>query len=171
MEEMTNPQNNKPGIDDLLADFTDQILNEKVIREDETPFASDPELRALEQTALRLRNTFPNDGPSEEVIQRMRNNISAQWQQRSQEIKPFWKKWQDLFQPSKREWQSQRTRQRLYMAVSIAVLAIFFIISIPFLNRASMDQPAASEQNLIAGLLVASVGLVLLAIWLIRRKR
>ena len=48
---------------------------------------------ALEQTVLRLKNTF-EDGPSETVISRMYQNINKQRQQmKNEESEPFWKKW------------------------------------------------------------------------------
>ena len=86
---------NEHAIDNQFADFTDQILAIGTTDEKDASFSADPELRALEQTALRLKNAFGKDDPSEAVIHRMRRNITTQWQQqKSQETEPFWKKWE-----------------------------------------------------------------------------
>ncbi len=168
---MNESKNNKYIIDDQLANFTDLIL-EKPDKNDENPFAPDPELRALEETALRLKNTFSKDGPNEAVIRRMQNNIHREWQQ--QEIKasqPFWEKWLPILWPKGQKWQSQRSRQRVSM-ISYAIIVVgLFLISIFLFNGVYSDQPAASGQNLGAGLLVAFGGLVLFAIWFFRHKR
>ncbi|MGD8406193.1 MAG: hypothetical protein PVJ21_21225 [Anaerolineales bacterium] len=162
-----NPKNKK-SVDDQLADYTDDILNEKTGEVDENPNTLDPELRALEQTALRLKNAFRDDGPSEEVIQRMRKNITVQWQQQeNSRRRPFWKKWL----PSGQKWQSQRSRQRLYLAISLMTLLVLLLVCIPFFGGIDFHQPATSGQHRNSIILAASVGLGFFAIWLFRRKR
>jgi hypothetical protein len=164
---MDKSKNNKNTVEDQLADFTDNILSGKIGNTDETPLTPDPELQALEKTSLRLKNAFYEDGLSEEAIQRMRNNIVAQWRQKEKkERKPFWKTWM----PSGTKWQSQRSRQRLSMAISLSLLIALMLVSIPFLNGNSTDQPATSVQSFNIGLVVVFCGLILLAIWISRRK-
>jgi hypothetical protein len=167
---MNKPQNDNRTIEDQLANFTDRIL-ERTAEEDKNSFSRDPELLALQQTALRMKNAFQEDGPSEAAIQRMRQNILLQWkQQESKAGDPFWKKFLSLRKPPGQKWQSQRTRQRWNVAISLATVAALMLISIPLLNKVDFDQPAASGQNLNAGVLVAAGALVLLAIWFFRRK-
>ena len=169
---MNEHQDNKLEIENQLANFTDRILNEKTDKKGENPLAPDPELRVLEETVLRLKNTFSEDGPNEAVIRRMQKNINKQWQQQKVAAsKPFLGKWFAIFQPSRQKWQSQRGRRRLSMVASLAILAALMLISIPILNGINFDQPAVTGQNLGAGLLVAFGGLVLSAIWFFRRKR
>lgn len=163
---MNEPQNNKLNMDDQLADFTDYILNKKTAEQDEHPFDQDPELRALKQTALRLKNAFHNDDLSKTVIQRMHQNITMQLQQESKETDPFWKRW-----IPRQKWQPQQSRQRMSVAISLAILFVLMVISAPYLNGISLDQPATSGQNLSSSILVVSGALIFLAIWLIRRKR
>lgn len=164
---MNESPDNKQDIENQLANFTDHILNGKAAQDDENPFAPDPELRALEQTVLRLKNTF-DDGPSDTVISRMHQNIKRQQQQmKSKESEPFWKK----RMPSGRKWQPQQSRQRLSMALYLTALIALMVISAPYMKGISLDQPATSGQNLSPGVLVISGGLILLAFWLIRRKR
>ena len=164
---MNKHKNNEHDIDDQLADFTDQILNVESAKRDDDPFSPDPELRALEQTAQRLKNAFRDDGPSEKVIQRMHKKIAIQLQERVK-TEPFWKRWM----PSRQGWHSQRSRQQLKLALSMTAVLMLFLISIPLFIGASPDQPAASGQNINLGFLIASGGLlVLLAFLLLRRKQ
>ena len=166
MNEMQNNENDY-DIDNQLADFTDRILNKKNTNVDENPFSQDPELRALEQTALRLKNIIPDEGPNKAVIQRMHQKISmhAQQQERKRNA-PFWMKWF----PARQGWGSQRSRQQLRFAISLVAVLILFLISIPLFIGANPDQPAASGQTLDFGFLVISVGLFLFAVWFTRRK-
>jgi len=161
---MNEHQNNKRTIDDELADFTDHILSEN----DENPVTPNPELHTLKNTALRLKNAFPDDGPNQVAIQRMHKNIVTQLKQNEIiESEPIWKRWM----PSSRKWRSQRSRQRFSMAISLSLLVALMLVSIPFLNGNSADQPATGVQNLNVSLVVIFSGLILLAIWIGRRKR
>lgn len=167
---MKKSKNDNHTIEDQLADFTDQILEENA-NQDKNPFTPDPELRALEQTTLRLKNAFHEAGPSEAVIQRMRQNILLQWkQQESKASDSFWKKFLSVRKPPGQRWQSQRSRQRWSTLKSVAVVAVLILVSIPLLNKINFDQPAASGQNLNAGVLAAAGALILLAFWFFRRK-
>jgi hypothetical protein len=169
---MNESQNNKSTIDDQLANFTDLLLSEKTTKEEEMPFASDPELRALEETVLHLKNTFGENGPSEAVIRRMQKNINREWQQQKvMASKPFWEKWFAIFQPNKEKWQSQRSRQRASMILYAATVFGLFLTSIFLYNGIYSNQPAASGQNLGAALLITFGGLVLFTIWYFHRKR
>ncbi len=168
---MTKPRNSKPNLEDQLADYTDRILSRKAVKQDEATFAPDPDLRALEQTALRLKTAFGNDGPDEAAIQRMRSNVIEGWQRGESKVSdPFWQKWIKAFKPSDQKWQSQRSRQRFSMALSIATLIVLMLISIPFLSTTGSSQPGASGQTLNAVVLIALCGLILLAVWLFHRK-
>jgi hypothetical protein len=167
---MNKPHNNNRTIEDQLANFTDQIL-ERTAEEDKNSFTRDPELLALQQTALRMKNAFHEDGPSEAVIQRMRQNIILQWkQQESKASEPFWKKYLSVRKPPGQKWQSQRSQQRWSTLKSVAIVAVLMLVSIPLLNKIDFDQPAASGQNLNTGVLAAAGALILLALWFFRRK-
>lgn len=166
MNEVQNNEN-EYDIDNRLADFTDRILNKKNTTVDENPFSQDPELRALEQTALRLKNIFPDEGPSKAVIQHMHQKISMHApQQERKQSSPFWMKWIH----TRQGWRSQRSRQQLRFAISLVTVLILFLISIPLFIGARPDQPAASGQTLDFGILVISIGLFLFAVWLTRRR-
>jgi hypothetical protein len=166
---MNKSNNDHRIIEDQLADFTDRML-ERTAVEDKEKLAQDPELRALEQTAQRLKSAFSEDGPSEEVIQKMRQNIILEWKQReSQASNSFWRKFSFVQKPREQKWQSQRDRQHWSMIRSLASLAVVMLISILLLNKTDFDQPAASGQSLNSGVLAAT-GVLLLFLWIIRRK-
>ena len=167
---MTKPQNNKRTIEDQLADFTDRILAEERVEQDEATFAPDPELRALQQTSLQLKDAFGDDTLDELVIQRMQRNIIKQWRQEETRV-TVWQKLTGFFKGNDQKWQSQRSRQRLNMALSLATLVVLLLVAIPFMNNPGSGQPGASGQNPSVFVLVAFGGLILLALWLIRRKR
>jgi len=168
---MTKPQYNKRSIEDQLADFTDRILAEEKVEQDEATFVPDPDLRALQQTSLRLKEAFGDDALDEKVIQQMRRNIIKQWQLQEQETRQsVWQRLTGFFKGSDQKWQSQRSRQRLSMAISLATLAVLLLVAIPFLNIDS-NQPGTSGQNPSVIVLIAFGGLILLALWLLRRKK
>jgi hypothetical protein len=168
---MNENQNNKLEIEDQLANFTDLILSKKTDKQDESPFAPEPELRALEETVLRLKNTFSEDGPSEVAIRRMQKNINKQWQQQKVAAsKPFWKKWFAMLWSTRREWQSQRNRQRVNTILYAVPILALFLVSVFLYNGIHSDQPAASGQNLGIGLLVAVLGIIA-AVWFFRHKQ
>jgi LPXTG-motif cell wall-anchored protein len=158
-------------MEDQLAEYTDSILNDQDFKQDEATFAPDPELRALEETALRLKHSFGNDDPDEVAIQRMHNNIVREWrQEKAKASQPFWQKWIQMLKPSEQKWQSRQSRQRFSMALSLTVLVVLMLVSIPFLNTTGSNQPAAGGQNFSAVVLIALGGLILLGLWLFRRK-
>jgi len=164
---MNKPQKNNKNIDDQLANYTDTILNKETAKEDENPLSSSSDLCALEKTALRLKQAYHDDGPSDEVIQRMRKNIAQQWQQQeNRQAESFWSKWL----PVRQKWQSKRSRQRLYLAISLTALSVVLLVCIPFFNEIDSNQPATSGQYLNNVVLAVSVGLIFIAIWLVRRK-
>jgi hypothetical protein len=168
---MNKPQNNNRTVEDQLADFTDQILA-RTAEEGTDPLAPDPELRALQQTALRLKNAVPKDGPSEAVIYRMRQNIVMQReQQETKASEPFWQSFLSARKPSGRKWQSQHSRRRQNLRISLAAVVLLLIVSIPLMYKDTPVQPAASGQSLNASLLIAFGGLILLALLFFRRKR
>jgi hypothetical protein len=168
---MNKPQNNNRTVEDQLADFTDQILA-GTAEEGTDPLAPDPELRALQQTALRLKNAVPKDGPSEAVIYRMRQNIVMQReQQETKASEPFWQSFLSARKPSGRKWQSQHSRRRQNLRISLAAVVLLLIVSIPLMYKDTPVQPAASGQSLNASLLIAFGGLILLALLFFRRKR
>ena len=164
---MTKPHNSKTTIEDQLVKYTDSVLNDQKM----ATFAPDPELRALEETVLHLKQTLGQDDPDEAAIQRIRNNILWQWkQQEREESRPFWQTWLQVIKQPNNKWQSRQSRQRFNLAVSMAAIVVLLLVSIPFIDTTSSNQPAASGQYLNVPAIIIFGGLILLAMWLFRRK-
>jgi hypothetical protein len=154
---MNKPIKDNRMIENELAEFTDQILDESSTL-DKIPLTPDPKLRALEQTVLQLKNTFKEDGPSEAVIQRMRQNIVMQWKQQESNVSlPFWKKLYSLFKPDRQKWQSQRTASAGTWLYPWQPSLADADRHSP-LNKVSSSQPAASGQNLNVSVVAAFGG-------------
>lgn len=170
MLRMNKSKKDNLALEDQLANFTDQIL-EKTTEENTPTFDQDPELRALQQTAQRLKNALHDDGPGEAAIQRMHQNILLEWKQReSQANKSIWRRLSALLKPREQSWQSQRNRQRWNTIMSLAGVAGVMLMSIFLLNKGDFEQPAASGQNLNSGVLAVTSVLILLVLWIFRRK-
>jgi hypothetical protein len=168
---MNRSENNDQMIDDELAEFTDRIL-EKSTKEDESLLSTNLELHGLEKMAQHMKNAFPEDGPNEAVIQRMRQNIVSQWQKQENEArKVFWKRWVAALKPSMSKWESQRSRQRWELLAYLTVVFLLLLINLPFLDKIAFNQSAASGQTLIVSKYAAIAAFILLAVWIFRRKQ
>lgn len=168
---MTKPRNKNPNIQDQLANYTDALLAGKAVHQNEATFAPDSESRTLEETVLRLNTAFSDDDPDETTIQRMHKRIIEGWQQERQTIsQSLWQRWAAGLQLSRGKWRSQHSRQRLSMALSLVALVLLMLIGIPFTDISGSNQPGASGQNVNVIVLVIFGSLVLVAIWLNRRK-
>ena len=167
---MNKSKKDNDSVDEQLAAFTDQIL-EGNSEEDKISFPPDPEIRALQQTALHLKNAIPKDEPSEAAIYRMRQNIVMKWKQQNTKInEPFWKRFFFARKSSEQKWQSQYSRQRQSQLISLAAIVFLLFVSIFLLGKVASFQPAVSGQNLNTSLFIAIGGLILLALWFYRRK-
>lgn len=157
-------------VDDQLANFTDAILENTT--EDVEISSQDPELRALQQTVLRLKSALPKDSPSEIAIQRIRQNVVRQWKQEEHKTRePFWKRFLSTSTPPGQKWQPQESRRRQSLVIYLATAVFLLLISIPLMDKAVSAQPAASGQNLIVSIFFVFGGLVLLAVWFFYHKR
>jgi hypothetical protein len=168
---MTNLNEHEQSIVDQLADYTDGILNEDTLDQNQATFASDPDLRALEETAQRLKVAFDGNEPDMAVTEKMYNNIIEKWhQQESRPSESAWQKLTRMFVPPKQKWTSQQSRRSFSITASLATLVILLIVSISFMNSHGAVQPGASGQNPSTYALIALGGLILLAMWLFRRR-
>lgn len=168
---MTNPQKKGFSIEDQLADFTDRILSDDPRKQDEATFAPDPELRALEQTARRLKAAFTAGEPDRVVIQRMHNGIIEKWHHQGNfNAKMLWYRLTHRPGRSGQKWTSGQSRRRISIAISLATLLVILLLAIPFLNSSGTGQPGASGQNPSSFILIALGGLILLVMWLYRRR-
>ncbi len=147
---MSEPNQTQLTPDDLLADFTDRILDGQA----SVP-ASDPELRGLEETVLRLKQSLPREAPDEKTLKHLQANFRARVRQADSPTIPTWQVW--------------RPRQRLVLAFAVA-LAIL-LIAFPFLPLDNGPvQGTAGFQSQVVILLVGVVCVVALLLWTRRHK-
>jgi hypothetical protein len=144
----------KPNPDDLLADFTDRVLDGKTAV---LASSADAELRGLEETVLRLHQALPQTSLDEKRLQRLQADFKVRARKASVSAKPAWR--------------SQQSRQRLILAfTAIAILAVIFI-ALPFMTSSNgSTQAAAGLQSGGVILLIAAACIIGLLIWLGRRK-
>lgn len=165
-----NRYNNDRLLNEELSVFTDKILQGSV-EENENLSTKDPELRALQKTVLRLKNASPGDGPSDEAIQRMRQNVIKQWEKQEKKAsKSFWTKLLSPQQSPEKNWQSQRSRRRLQLAVYITAAVFLLLINSPAMNKVTSGQPAASGQSMIYSAAIILGGFIVLVVWSYIRK-
>ncbi len=149
---MSQPNQPDPSPDDLLADFTDRVLN----GETSVPASpADAELRGLKETILRLKRSLPREAPDEKFLKRMQ----ADFKVRTRKINSTSSVWQ-LLQP----------RQRLTLAFVGIVLATI-LIAFPFLpvtNHPIQGTAGLQPRDLI--LLAGIVCVIVLLIWVRRRR-
>lgn len=167
---MNEPYNNDKTDEEELADFADQVLSENA-EADQDPSAPDPEMRALQQTVLRLKKALPEDGPSDAAVFRMRQNIVRQWKQQENQPSSSWKRSLSLHKLFGLRWESQDRRRRKTMVVYLGTALLLLLVSFPFLYDEPSLQPAASGHHWNASIFFAVSGLILLGLWFFRRKR
>jgi hypothetical protein len=152
---MTKSDKVKIDLDDRLADFTDRVLS----GEPNTPVSpSEKELLRLEETVLRLDQSFPQHAMDERTIKRMQ----ADFNMRRRAILP-------RARPAL--WWSQQTRQRVGLALAVIAVIVAVFVIVPFLASGGDILASAGLHPQSIGLLVFILGgVLLLAVWLGRRK-
>jgi len=145
--------------DERLADFTDRVLSGQA---KEIESNSDPELRKLEETVLRLNRTLPQTSLDEASVKQMWVRLNARARRESNRSEDsFWKRW---FLPN-------QARPQFGMALgAIALIALIVIVIPSFVGGGSSTVATAltSSQGLAMVLLLA--GVIFLIFWMIRRK-
>lgn len=114
-------QDPKP-IDDKLAEFTDQIL--AAGEPDRVPLNGvDPELAALQQTVIRLKEAVESERPDPALARRISRRLSSEWR-RQQVDQPRRKRLGWLDSGSMRQPQFARLALALTM-LAIVALVVF----------------------------------------------
>lgn len=151
---MTQPKQPIQEPDDLLADFTDRVLDGKT-----TVLASptDVELRGLEETVMRLKQSLPHEIPDEATLKHLQADFRSRTRSADRSPRPV--------------WQSQQSRQRLILAFTAIVILAAIFIGIPFLLSESGGVQGTAGLQPQSILAVVAVGcVIILLIWLGRRK-
>lgn len=164
------------NLDDQLADFTDRLLKGD---KDAAPSSDDAELRALQETAMKLQQVVseseaetPLDPQS---VQRIRQRLAAEWraaeldEQAGREKTTFFQKLDDLRRIFPRSPRPVRFALSFVLLAALIGLAIFFF---PENSAVHLPGTALGAKNwgmVAAGgvLFLAVIGLV----WSLLRKR
>lgn len=150
---MSESKQTNPTPDDLLADFTDRVLDGKT---SEPASHADAELRGLEETVLRLRQVLPQEDLDERTLRRMQANFHARVRKADSPTIPA--------------WQFPRARPRLALAFAAVALAVL-LIAVPLLQFTSEPlKGTAGLQAPGAVLLIGVVCVIALLVWARRRK-
>jgi hypothetical protein len=149
--------------DEWLADFTDQILDGEGNNDLPTP-GSDPEMRDLAETLLRLKNAFSKENPDPVLVKRMQAKVLEHWRHEQQKKT----RWSSLLQIG---WLTQSRRQQFRMVFAVIAIVVVLILAIPFLftSGGPITASAGSEMS-DAFLWIALVVLVGSIVWLLRRR-
>ncbi len=142
--------------DDLLSEFTDRLLEGKA---DEAASSPDPELRGLEETVLRLKRAFPKGALDASTARRLQSDFQARVRKENREQQPAWR--------------SRQSRQRfglLFAAIAIVIIIIVLVITplLPVDNGSILGTAGTGIKGI--GLAVVLGALLILALWLARRK-
>jgi hypothetical protein len=145
--------------DEQLADFTDRVLSGQT---KEIEANTDPQLRKLEETILRLNRTLPQTSLDEAAVKQMwvRMNARARRENNRSEDS-FWKRW---FLPN-------QVRPQFGMALGSIALIVLLLVVIPSFasdGSSTVGTALTSSQGLAMALLLA--GAILLIFWITRRK-
>jgi hypothetical protein len=140
--------------DDQLAEFTDRLLEGKA---DEVASSTDPELRGLEETVLRLKRAFPKGVLDASSARRLQSDFQARVRKENREQQPAWR--------------SRQSRQRLGLVLAGIAIVIVVLVITPLLpvDNGSILGTAGTQLPGI-GLAIVLGALLLLALWQARRK-
>ncbi len=152
MNKSIKPEKNQ---DDALADFVDGVLDGKI----SIASSSDPEMRSLEETILRLNQAYPRVALDEKTIKHMWADFKTRRQWDS-----------GLFHPV--FWWSRQTRERFGLALGVVAIVLAALLFMPTLfGGIGNTQGSAGLYPQSIGLLIFLIGgVLLLAVWLGRRK-
>lgn len=154
--------NQSPTLDERLASFADQALDGQV--DDPSTIGSDPEMRALAETVLRLKHAFSKEELSQASVKRLREDVLVRWRD-EQQAEPTWRKFIRL------DWLTPNKRSRLTMTMAWAAMAVILIVAIPILFSSGPLAASAGSEAPIAPYIWVFLGLlVLVFFWLFRRK-
>jgi hypothetical protein len=157
-----------PDLDQQLADFTDEVLS-GVQPETQTMLSENQELRPLQETVLRFQRAFgTRQTPNEALARRVQANLIAAWRNQPElQPEPWWRRWsRGISLPAAR---------RGWAPVSALVVVLIVVLATSLLVPASpsgggLPGAAGGWAGVIPALLILGIVLVVICIWLIRRK-
>jgi len=160
-----------PDLDQALADFTDEVLS-GVQPETQAMLSENQELHDLQETVLRFKRAFgTRQMPDEALARRVQANLVAAWRNQPElQAEPWWRRWTRGISlgPARRGW---RTGYALAV-VLVVILATTLLVPLSPASPGGGGLPGAAGglPGLLPALLIEGGVLVVICIWLIRRK-
>src|SRR5512138_577324 len=140
---MTQSDPTNPSSDELLANFTDRVLDGHT---SSAASDADAELRGLEEMVLRLKRTLPEQAPDAKTLRRLQASFKVRARQEGFRNSPT--------------WQFLRPRQRLVLAFAGMTL-VAILIAVPFLMTTNGPVEGSAGTQAQAILVVAGIGCVI----------
>ncbi len=152
INEHSNPQQ-----DDQLADFADQVMQGRL----KTPAStSTDDLFGLEQTILRLNNSFPKDSFDEATVKQMHVRLKIRIRREEQNAAPsFWKK-----------WFGRESTPQLGLAFAVLAILIVTLVSVPYLTVSGSTATGTASTPVNFIVVAGLAGVALIIFWIMRRK-
>ncbi|MBI3162225.1 MAG: hypothetical protein HYZ23_06930 [Chloroflexi bacterium] len=148
--------------DEWLAAFADQALEDRV--DDLSTVGSDPEMRALAETILRLKHAFPKEELSLASIQRKQANVLERWRGERQK-KASWLNFTRL------DWLSPSRRRQLAMTAALVAVVGILVVVTPILFSGGAVTGSAGLGTQVGMFMWIMLGILVVAfLWLLRRK-
>jgi hypothetical protein len=161
----------KPDIEEQLAAFTDQMLDENLTSSVEVTEENE-ELHELEETVSKLYKVL-EDMPDEEIFAHMQAKIEARLQEQARIGKnATFRNWLKHLFTLPSTWHSQRSQQNLRLAISVAIIALIIIVVIPLLGSMGTTAPitATAQVKTTLPLIILSLVVIATIFWWTRRK-
>ena len=82
-------------LDDQLAEFTDQLLDQKIPMDLSEMDSQDQTMLELQKTVMRLAQAFGDEPIDETIAQRIKSNLASEWQKFGEKApkEPLWQRW------------------------------------------------------------------------------
>jgi len=158
-----------PDLDQQLANFTDEVLSDAQL-ETQAMMAQNQELRALQEIVLRLKRAFGTRQPDEAMANRVRSNLIAAWRQQQSDPQrdAWWQRWYRRIAGG----QTGRVWRPIYALAVVIVVILATTLLFPASPAPGGGLPGAAGglAGFIPALLILGVVLVVVYIWLTRRK-
>lgn len=152
-------QQNDIDKDNELADFTDRLL---LGNQDPPASSTDAELLHLEETILRLKQTFPSETPNEARSKQMLARLNARLKREEQAMKPSF--WKELFN-------LQANPQIGMIAAFVAVLVLVVLVTpTQNLGGAAISGSASTSSGGTFALIAVLLLVIVAIFWQARKK-
>jgi hypothetical protein len=167
-------EKNYQELDNELAAFVDQLLDQTSGDKAVFGLASDLEVRKLQEAVLMLNNSLKANQPDPVLSQRIRKNLVKNWTGPiSQNNSSFWARLRRRPLPEQPAWHSTgnaRRTQALRLVFATITILVLVAIFMPKIGTA-LTGTAINTDSLLPILLVAGVILVAAILWFANRGK